>query len=196
MNERPAPDLDHFEARLLGELKLVVDTQASSLRPTAGAASVAPPDLPRRRRPAYAVFAGAAAAAAVGIAAVVTVAQPTPAYAVTGGNGEEVTVRVMRLEGAGALEEALRERGIPADITYLSAGTACAPGRYDDVRAPDLSLSVGSNQFEVTIPPGAIEDDNTFVLSATAQPTEDGFTTFDFGVAEGAVAPCTVIDAP
>lgn len=102
----------------------------------------------------------------------------------------------MRLEGAGALEEALLERGIPADITYLSPDTACAPGRYDDVRTPGLSLTVGADRFEVTIPAGAVEEGNTFVMSAAVQPTENGArSTVDFGIAADTVAPCTVIDA-
>lgn len=190
MTNRPSPELDAFEARLLNELRAVVNAQATATR-------AAPPVRAKQRRQRlwYVSIAGAAAAA-VAFALGATVVRPTPAYAVSGGNGEEVTVTVTRLEGAEALQAALRERGVPADITYLPTDKACQPGRFADFATPGLSLSVGADLFEVTIPPGAVGQGDTFVLSAAVTPIDDGVRAIvDFGVAQGAVAPCTVVDA-
>ena len=100
------------------------------------------------------------------IALVATSSRPKPAYAVSGGNGEEVTVTVTRLEGAEALQGELRSRGIAADL------------------------------FKVTIPPGAVGQGSTFVLSAAVTPIDNGVRAIvDFGVAQGVVAPCMVVDA-
>ncbi len=191
MTNRPSPELDAFEARLLTELRAVVNAQATATRP-------APPVRAKQRRQRlwYVPVAGAAAAAAVAIALGATVVRPTPAYAVSGGNGEEVTVTVTRLEGAEALQAALRERGVPADITYLPTDKACQPGRFAEVDTPGLSLTVGGDLFKVTIPPGAVGQGDTFVLSAAVTPIDKGVRAIvHFGVAQGAVAPCTVVDA-
>ena len=198
MTDRPSPELDVFEERLLAELKAMVDEQAPVASPASGVRA-----LPRRNghsdrtsRLWYLPTAGAAAVA-VAIALVATGARPEPAYAVSGGNGEEVTVTVTRLEGAEALESALRARGIPADITYLPTGKACQPGRYARIDTPGLMLSVGADLFEVTIPPGAVGEGDTFVLSAAVTPIDRGVrASVHFAVARGAVAPCTVVDAP
>ncbi len=122
---------------------------------------------------------------------------PTPAYAVTGRNNEQVKVKVNRLEGAESLEQALRERGIAADITYLPPNKECAPGRYSDRRTPGLLLSVSADRFEVTIPPNAVGKNDTFVLSAAVVPIANGLEAIvESGIAAGPVAPCRVIDAP
>ena len=124
-------------------------------------------------------------------------AWPTPAYAVSGRSNGEVKVRVTRLEGAEGLVRALGARGIAADVTYLAAGTQCAPGRYAPVRTPGLMLAVGSDWFEVTIPRNAVGKDDTFVLSASIVPIPHGFrASVDFDIAEGVVAPCRAVDAP
>ncbi|GLY18880.1 hypothetical protein Kisp01_58940 [Kineosporia sp. NBRC 101677] len=186
MNERPSTELDAFEERLLAELKTVAS----------GPTSIDPALPARRREPRRWLLPAAAAAAAVAVASAVVVARPTPAYAVSGGNGAEVKVKVNRLEGADALEAALRERGIPADITYLPTDRACRPGRYTEVRTPGLTLEVRADLFEVTIPAGAVGEGNTFVLSAAVTPMEHGLrATVDFAVAQGPVAECTVVEA-
>lgn len=190
MTDRPAAELDAFEGQLLAELKAVAAVQAASAPPRSRA-------RPRSRqaRPWYVPTAVAAAAAAA-IGLVVTTSRPTPAFAVSGSNGEEVTVTVTRLEGAEALQDALRSRGIPADITYLPTDKACERGRYADVRTPGLSLQVGADLFTVTIPPGAVGAGNTFVLSAAVTPMDNGVRAIvEFGIAQGAVGPCTVVDA-
>lgn len=190
MTNRPSPELDAFEERVLAELMAVVSAQAALARPAPLA-----PARPRQRRFWYAPVAGAAAAV-VAIALVATAIRPTPAYAVSGGNGQDVTVKVTRLEGAEALEGALRERGIVADITYLPSDKACQPGRYAEVDTPGLSLGVGADLFEVMIPAGSVGEGDTFVLSAAVTPIDRGVRAIvEFGVAQGAVAPCAVVDA-
>jgi hypothetical protein len=190
MTDRPGAELDTFEERLLAELKAVVAAQSAAAPPTSSS-----PYRSRAPRRWYVPAVGAAAAA-VAIALVATTARPTPAFAVSGTNGEEVTVTVTRLEGAEALERELRARGVPSDVTYLPTDKACERGRYAEVRTPGLSLQVGADLFEVTIPPGAIGAENTFVLSAAVTPTADGVRAIvEFGIAQGAVDPCTVVDA-
>jgi hypothetical protein len=191
MIDRDDLQLDGFETRLLTELKAEVETRATHAQP------VTVPTVTRgHRRRWYVPVTGAAAAAAVGIALVVTVARPTPAYAVTGSSGEDITVTVTRLEGADALQAALRERGVPADVQYLPTDTKCLPGRYTAVNTPGLSLQVGSDLFAVTIPAGAVGQGDTFVLSAAVAPTNGGVHAIvNFDVAHGAVGPCQVVPA-
>ena len=189
MTDRPAAQLDAFEERLLADLRAVVGDQPASAAPTSSSRA-------RSRSPRRWYVLAAGAAAAVAIALVATTARPTPAFAVSGTNGEEVTVTVTRLEGAEALQRELRARGVPADITYLPTDRACEPGRYEEVRTSGLTLGVGADLFEVTIPPGAIGAGNTFVLSAAVTPTTNGVRAIvEFGIAQGAVGPCAVVDA-
>lgn len=195
MTSNTSPPLDSFESALLNRLKEEVGARNHASPAELGAS----PGLPRRpiRRRRYA--AAALIAASVTTAALATHALlPTPAYAVTGRNGSEITVRVMRLEGAGQLEQALRDRGIPADITYLPIGKVCANGRYQAVPTPGLMLGGSEDSFEVTIPAGAVGKGDTFVLAASeVKPIKSGFqSTVEFDIAHGAVAPCTVVDAP
>jgi len=190
MTEGLSRQLDAFEERLLSELKALAATQAEAVPPPLSSARTG------RQRLWYLPTAGIAAAA-VAITVIAVNARPTPAYAVSGGNGEEITVQVNRLEGAGALERALRARGVTADITYLSPDKACQPGRYAILDTPGLMLSVSAARFQVTIPPGAVGEHDTFVLSAAVRPFDNGVqATVDFGVAEGVVAPCSIVDAP
>lgn len=191
MTTRPGTHLDAFEQRLLAELKAVAAAQGETGPRVLGSA--------RRREHHgrwYLPTAGVAVAAAVGIAVVAVNTRPMPAYAVSGGNGKQVTVQVNRLEGADALERALRKRGIAANITYLAPGRACAPGRYLELRTPGLTLSVSAARFTVIIPPGAVPDDGTFVLSAAVRPLDHGVqAAVEFGVTRGVVAPCFVVVA-
>lgn len=189
MTRSESPELDTFETRLLTELKAEVNARATDAEPHRL------PTVRRRSRRLWYVPA-TGAAAAVAIALVVTLARPAPAYAVTGGNGEEITVTVTRLEGPEALQAALRERGVPSDIHYLPSDTKCLPGRYTEVDTSGSSLSVGSNLFEVTIPPGAVGPGDTFVLSAAVTPSGYGVRAIvSYGVARGTVAPCEVVAA-
>ena len=187
MINRPGPELDAFEERLLDELKTAVQAQAAVTQPV----------LVRRRRPRLWYVPVTGAVAAVVTALVVGFPRPAPAYAVSGGNGKDVKLKVARLEGAQALQHALREHGITADITYLPPGKACRPGRYSEVRTPGLSLSTSAEKFEVKIPAGAVGEGDTFVLWAAVTPLPNGVrASVDFGVAHGTVAPCMVVDVP
>lgn len=140
---------------------------------------------------------GAAAAVGIAVAVVAVKALPTPAYAVSGGNGQQVTVQVNGLEGADALQRALRTRGIAAGITYLPPGQACQPGRHPELGTPGLTLSVSAARFEITIPPCAVPEGGTFVLSAAVRPLDHGVqAVVAFGVTQGVVTPCSPVDAP
>ena len=59
-----------------------------------------------------------------------------------------------------------------AVITYLPELRACAPGRYAEVEraTSGLSVSVGADALEVTIPPGTVRDGETFVLVRSVLP--------------------------
>ena len=191
MTDACATDLDAFEASLLSELRSVV----------AESAAPAPIPLPERplaqRRGLWYVAVVGAAAAVLAVAVVVPSLRPTPAYAVSGRDNGEVKVQVNRLKGADGLERALRDRGIAADVTYLAEGQKCEDGRYTDVPTRGLTLSVSSATFEVIIPANAVGADETFVLSAAVVPLPNGVqATVDFGIADGAIAPCRPVDAP
>jgi hypothetical protein len=148
MSPLPETRLDPFESRLLAELRQQV---------------AAAPARRRTRRP-LAVAAAVAASAVVGVV-LVPVLGTTPAYSVQEGNGGEIVVEVNRPEDAAGLEQALEERGVAADITYLSDLQECASGRFAEVdREVGLSLSIGEDLVRVTLPPGAVRDGETFVM--------------------------------
>lgn len=192
MNHHPA-DLDAFETSLLAELRAVAHHQ--------GAARLAPPPRAaqaRRSRRAWYVSLAGAVAATLAIALVVTLARPAPAYAISGRNGQKVVVTVTRLEGARGLENALAQRGIAAQVTYLPSDTACQEDRYDEADPHGLALSVGANMFKVTIPAGAVGQGETFVLSAAVTPLDGGAgvrAAVSYGIARGAIDPCVPVAA-
>lgn len=190
MNRDTNARLDPFEAALLTHLQQQISQVA--VADATSAAEHVPTRSPRR----YAALVLAAAAVTI-VAVLVHAVWPTPAFAVTGRNGREVTVKVMRLEGADQLEEALKARGIAADVTYLPMGKMCAPDRYQSVRTPGLSLSVSADWFKVTIPANAVGQDDTFVLAAAVVPIQDGVrAAVEFDIAHGLIKPCKIIDAP
>lgn len=187
--------LDTFETALLTELRQHVAERDSP---------------PARRSRTRLVVAGlGVAAAAVTAAVVVPGLGVTPAYSVQEGNSGEVTVSVERFEDASGLERALEAHGIPADVTYVPDGGQCAAGRYDvvDRDLAGMLLSVGTHQFKVTLPPGAVRDGETFVIAAslvripaTGDPDGDGISDeggsrvwLQADVATGPVADCRVI---
>lgn len=187
--------LDTFETALLTELRQHVAERNS--RPA------------RRSRTRLVVAGLGVAAAAVTAAVVVPGLGVTTAYSVQEGNSGEITVSVERFEDASGLEQALRAHGIPADVTYVPDGGQCAAGRYDvaDRDLTGMLLSLGTNEFKVTLPPGAVRDGETFVIAAslvrlpaTGDPDGDGISTLEGSrvwvqadVATGPVAPCRVV---
>ena len=185
------PDLDTFEHALLLQLRTRVEQTATTRRPRFVEAS-----LQRSGRACYA--SAAAVVAILGLALLIHVVRPEPAFAVTGRNGSRITVQVARLEGADRLEQALHDRGVSSDITYLPPGKSCAANRYTDRHTPGLGLTVSADQFTVTIPPGAVGSKDTFVLSAAVTTTSANgiWTIVDYGIATGPVSRCTIIDAP
>ena len=182
--------LDAFETRLLTELRREVEAPA-----------------PRRPRRTLAAAAAVAATAVVGVVLAPGLGT-TPAYSVQEGNAGEVVVEVNRPEDSAGLEQALEEHGIAADITYLTGLRTCAPGRFTEVdREVDMLLQIGEEKVEITLPPGAVRDGETFVMVLSVEPmTEaelagiseregqravDGtHSTVSAEVARGAVAPC------
>lgn len=186
----PPTELDAFESRLLAELRREVSSRDS-----------AAPAPRRTRRRALAVAAGVAATAVVGVVLVPGLGT-TPAYSVQEGNAGEIVVEVNRPEDAAGLEHLLAEHGVAADITYLDWPLQCAEDRYVEVpedRQSGLGMTSGRDLLRLTIPPGAVRDGDTFVLSLshrTIPGTEDGTTaameqtSVSFGVAAGPVAPC------
>jgi hypothetical protein len=185
--------LDSFETALLARLKQEIGSECTN-GPAIDPLPTKGPSSPTRRRYAALVLAAAAITA---IAILAHAIWPTPAFAVTGRNGREVTVKVMRLEGADQLEQALSDRGIPADVTYLPAGKECAPDRYEPVHTPGLALSVSSDWFKVTIPANAVGKGDTFVLAAAVVPFENGVKAdVEFDIAHGPVGSCHPVDAP
>jgi hypothetical protein len=66
-----------------------------------------------------------------------------------------------------SLQRALQNHGIAADITYLSKLQTCVPGRYTvvDRNLHGMSTNIGERSISVTLPPGAVQDGETFVLT-------------------------------
>lgn len=199
--------LDSFETRLLAELRRHVANA-----PAAGEGLDS--RQPRIGRTRLAFLAATAAVVIVAVLFAPGVGS-SPAYSVGEGNAGEVHVEINRPEDAAGLERALEEHGISADITYLPELQICAPGRYAvaDRERTGLLLSVGERQLSVTLEPGAVRDDETFVLAwsvvpmtdaeleqvgaETDQSVIDGFrSSVEFDIATGLVAPCQPIVAP
>jgi hypothetical protein len=185
--------LDSFETALLTRLREHVDKQ---------------PDVrPRFSRPRLLLGAAATVAAAAVMVVVIPGLGTTTAYSVQEGNSGTITVEVNRLENAEGLEAELAKFGVRADITYLPGKQECAPGRYTPVdrRLSGMQVSMGANVLRVTIPPGAVRDDETFVMAVSGEaippstePSQDGITDMggfsgwtDFNVTGGPVQPCT-----
>ncbi|QBR94038.1 hypothetical protein [Nocardioides euryhalodurans] len=186
--------LDDFETALLHELRAHVADRPARVR---------------RGRTRIAVGVGLTAAAAVAAVVVVPGAGVQTAYSVQEGNSGEITVEVNRLEDAAGLERELEAYGVDADVTYVPDGGECAPGRYEPVARSlsGMTTGVGADLLQVTLPPGAVRDGETFVLAvslvpvpATGDPDGDGISDLggirvwtDFDVASGPVAPCDVM---
>lgn len=198
---QPDPQLDAFESRLLAELRGKVSDQARTS------------PAPRHGRRRLALLTGAAAAAVAGVAFVPGLGT-VPAYSVSEGNPGEVRVEINRPEDAAGLERALAEHGIKADVTYLRDLAECAPGRYQPVdREAGMTLSMSEEQVTVTLSPGAVREDETFVMVWSVEPlseeelaasdtgdgvhTVSGFaSTVTADVTADRVLPCRVLPTP
>lgn len=187
--------LDSFETALLTRLRAHVDQ-----KPARHGLS------PRRR---LVLGAAAAVAAAAAIVVVVPGLGSTTAYSVQQGNSGTITVEVRRLEDAEGLEADLAEHGVTADITYLPDRQECAPGRYVPVdrSLSGMTLEMGSTRLRITLPPGTVREDETFVLAVSgedippsSEPAQDGVVSLggfsgyaDFDVTAGPVRACTAV---
>jgi hypothetical protein len=198
----PPPELDTFESRLLAELRREV-----------GTAPTAAPAPRRTRRRVLAVAAGVAATAVVGVVLVPGLGT-TRAYSVQEGNAGTIEVQINRPQDAAGLERALEEHGIAADITYLPGLQECAPGRFTEVgREVGMSLQIGQEMVQVTLPPGAVRDGETFVMVLSVEAmTQDELSDIEeregqrvvegtkssvtAEVASGPVGACEVVAAP
>lgn len=185
--------LDDFETALLRELRDHVVERSTR---------------PRRTRSRVLAGLGISAAAATAAVVLVPGAGVEQAYSVQEGNSGEIQVEVNRLEDSAGLERALEAHGIQADVTYVPDGGQCAPGRYDPVKRSlsGMTTAIGKDFLDVTLPPGAVRDGETFVLAVSLVPlpdsvqpngirNEDGSRVWvDFDVATGPVAPCERIE--
>lgn len=187
--------LDSFESALLTRLRDHVDQQPAGRR--------------RFSRPRLLIAATATVAAAAAVVVVVPGLGTTAAYSVEEGNSGTINVEVHRLVDAKGLEDELAKYGVNADITYLADRQECAPGRYTPVgrSLSDMRVSMGSKLLRVTLPPGAVRDDETFVMAvsgeaipASSSESQDGITDeggfsgwTEFDVTAGPVRPCSAV---
>lgn len=164
-----------FEERLLQELRGVVEA-----RP-------APESVGRRRAPRLAL-SGAGVAAAVTAAVVVTVSGgggADPAFAVESRPGGAVSVTINSLRDAAGLERKLREKGIPADVSYASVpGTigmeACAPPPPPAAPPSGKGLTQRTERRGV----GGATSGPTTEMQAAPPPAGEGRRRFTTGVHE------------
>lgn len=193
--------LDGFERALLTQLKDVAAAQGAAARSAAADSGRMPHPSPAvrspLRRPAVRLAAAAAAVAAGVGGYLLSPAGSSPAFAVTTDAGGDVTVQVNRLEGADALEKALADKGIHADVSFPSKGMHCRDGRFTDAGAPstqpghrvvmsaETSRSGGQT---ITIPKSAVGPRQTLVLESM-WPTPDIWA-MRVGITDGAVSPC------
>lgn len=188
--------LDSFETALLTRLREHVDQQ--------------PAMRPRFSRSRLLLGAAATVAAATAMVVVVPGLGSNTAYSVQEGNSGTITVEVQRLEDAEGLESELAKFGVKAAITYLPDSQECAPGRYTPVARSlsGMGVSMGSELLQVTLPPGAVRDGETFVMAvsgeaippSSSEPSQDGVIDMggfsgwaDFNVTAGSVQPCAVV---
>jgi hypothetical protein len=198
-------ELDPFQERLLSELRAHVDE-----RVRAGAPEPPRPSRGHRRRTRLAL-AGGVAVVAIGTAIVVTGGDGAPAaFAVEPQDDGSVSVEIRGPGDAEQLERKLADAGVPADVTYLPAGKACAPDRVTPAEAgvpadqgtmtSSMSGSMGAGQdgaTQFTIAPGQLAAGQTLVLEIAQGTLPDGHAASSVAmtVAQGAVGACEVVDA-
>ena len=197
----PNSTLDRFEEDLLVYLRGVVAERAAS-EPLAreavtgaGVELAGAPGARRLRRSPW-VRGGAliATAAAAAGAFVLSPLGADPAFAVSTRADGVVSVTINRAEGAQALEQALAEVGIPADVTYLPADQECARGRFVEARGDGsvTSLAMGSDgATTLTVNPAALKPGQRFVL--TSSMTDSQSLQVFAAVSQGPVGPCVPV---
>ncbi len=114
---------DHFEERLLDELKGIVAQRGAEQEASTESAAHSPG---RRRAPRLAIGGVAILAAAAAVLVLGSGSERTSkAFAVEPQDGGGVTIRIYSPEDASGLEGALAEAGIRSQVTWLPAGMAC-----------------------------------------------------------------------
>jgi len=187
---------EHFEERLLRELREVVAARAASdplpCRPVSRARHV----VMRR----IVVAPVALAAAAAGTILALGHDGSTPAYAVEPHSDGTVTVEIHSLRDAAGLQSRLRGVGVPAMVDYVPDGKACREPRFrQSSRQSPRGIhpltpgggADGSQRF--TVDRNELSPGERLVLTSTVTPRITGMT---IATADGPVAPCTLIDAP
>lgn len=179
-------NLDQFESELLGDLR----AQASAH----GATAVVPA---KRRRTRRLVALGATALAGAALVWSATGLGSSPAFAIEP-DGDVTIVTINRLESAEALEAALAEHGVTADVTFLPAGKDCAQGRYAPSTAnadyypwKDADIDVADGKIRVAYSEDWKQKGQTLVLVASI--TDGGFSG-SLDVTDQPVSECQVID--
>jgi hypothetical protein len=126
--QKPKPD---FEQRLLARLKAVVVERGAAASAAEAAEAQAATPAWRRRGPRLALGAGVALAA-IAVALIVSAGgdNPSKAFAVEPQQGGGVKIKIYSLEDASGLEQALKEAGIKAQVTWLPAGKVCREPHY------------------------------------------------------------------
>lgn len=191
--------LDTFELALLRELRGLIEAP-DALADDRSAEEPSPPRPPLWRHPAFRVAGAAAAVAAVAGGYLLSPLGSTPAFAVTTAPDGEVTVTVSRLEGADALERALADAGIRANVTFPPQGKQCADGRYADAPRPSApspgrvlmsATSSSTGGQSISLPKDAIGPGQTLVLESMWP--ADGSWAMRVGIASGPVGDCVEV---
>ena len=130
MNQEQKPQPD-FEQRLLARLKAVVAERGEAAAAAEAANAQAATPSWRRRGPRLALGAGIALAA-IAVALIVSAGSDhtSKAFAVEPQQGGGVKIKIYSLEDASGLEQALKEAGIRAQVTWLPTGKVCREPHY------------------------------------------------------------------
>jgi hypothetical protein len=177
---------DRFEGRLLNELRAVVAANTAPVMTPA-------PVTRSRRRP---IVVGSALAGVAATAAVVLVAGgPSAAYAVDSHADGSVTVTIKSLKDAPGLEHKLAAAGITAVVDYVPAGKTCQQPRYQPASPTaqkNINVTTDRTSATFSITKGQLTSNETLVIESSLG---QSFVSIGLGVAEGSVAPCTLVDA-
>ncbi len=177
-------DTDTFEDRLLLQLRDVVRAQTP--------AQTGRPHRVRNRSLAGAAAAVAGAATAAGL---VMTGGASAAYAIDEHDGT-VQVTIKSLSDASGLQQALRDKGIPAYVDYTPAGKTCQQprGQLAGGQGRVSGSAFDSNGHATfSINPGTLKSGESVVIETSGG---NGPTSIGVEFIQGAVAACTLVDAP
>lgn len=177
---------DHFEDRLLAELKTIVDANPEPAR--RGAAER------KLRRPV--AVGGVLAGLGVGVttAAVLLTGGTGAAYAVESSPNGNVTVTIKSVKDAPGLQQKLNAAGIKAVVDYLPQGKTCDPSRVRPGGGPGTKVlssikTLPSGSATFTISKSALSGDQTLVVASSG----DKPSMVAIQIASGPVGACHAI---